>query len=747
MPIYPMLESETTYTLNTQVFYGLNRGLSISDGEMQDMKNLCDDHYPVLSTRKGRKEKTWPQLEGGGAHRFAGDVDAMLGTDRLIVCQGGRVYVDGEVHGLTLSDEAHMKPKHMVSIGAYVCIWPDKKYLNLTNPEDYGDMGTRWTAADGTEISAVMCRMDGTDYDMTQITVSQTAPQEPQDQQLWLDTSGANHVLKQYSTIYQEWVQVATTFIKIQAEGIGKNIRKDDAVFLSGVRMAEDTGLTTSAKEITTLSFTSEDFSLYSSFHTTHYGGQNYVSTTATVSTMTKVISVTGIQDGAKVTKAEVHVTTGTSMYGARKLTLNGNALQSGRENVVPVEVSGNGEVSLKFTFQSNNSANVSGDHGGSMSFTGIRLVLTCEGASGAASGADDKQLEALNTSNTVYGCGENYIIVAGLLHGAVKLDARLVMELRIPDLDYVCESNNRLWGCSYDRLDGTLTNEIRACALGDFRNWYKFAGISTDSYAVSVGSDGKFTGAFSYQGTPVMFKEGFLHKISGTSPSNFALNTMKCRGVQDGSWRSLAMVNEMLMYKARGDVMVYDGSTPYSVSDKLGSERYYEGCAGAWRDKYYLNVRDEQSAWSMLVYDTKRGLWHREDEASVRHMASVSGELILAVGTDEGTELVTVGAEEEPVEWSATFGTFGFEYEEQKYLSRFNIRAQMSAGSRMRMEIMYDSSGEWIKAGETRCPALKTVLLPIIPRRCDHCQVRLSGTGTVRIYSIARVLRKGRDG
>ena len=39
----------------TSVWKGLNRMPYIADGEMRDMKNLCSDAYPYLTTRKGRK--------------------------------------------------------------------------------------------------------------------------------------------------------------------------------------------------------------------------------------------------------------------------------------------------------------------------------------------------------------------------------------------------------------------------------------------------------------------------------------------------------------------------------------------------------------------------------------------------------------------------------------------------------------------------------------------------------------------
>lgn len=748
MPFFPDIPTWDTSTINTQTFLGLNRGLSIADGEMEDMLNMSGDHYPVLATRKPRGTKTWSEHADGGAYVFTGEIDGMLGTDRLIVCHDGKVYVDGAEHKLTVSNEPHMVPKHMVSMGAYVCIWPDKVYLNLTNPDDYGPMGAKWTAEEGASISAMMCRKDGTNYDMESITISDTAPAEPEDQQLWLDTSGENDVLKQYSTIYAEWIQVATTYIKLQATGIGKDFKDNDVVHLSGVRAAGGASVVASETTEETLAFPADGFHLYSKF-STGYQGAYYVSTTASFVSRTVSIPVTGIPDGAVVTKAVAKFATNYTAYGAKILTMNGVVYKEGTSAEIPVEVTGNGNVNLKFDFQSKNNANSSGTHGGTLNVKDLVLEVTysATGSGEDANEADAKQLEALNTTNVIYGRGDDYIIVAGLLHSALTLDSGLVAELKIPDLDYVCEANNRLWGCSYAAVDGALTNEIRACALGDFRNWYNFMGTSMDSYVMSVGSDGKFTGAYSLQGVPLFFKEDYLHKVSGTMPSNFTLNTLKCRGVQDGSWRSLAVVNETLFYKSRHDVMAYDGAMPYSVSEKLGNTRYYEAVSGAQRDKLYLSMRDEDVRWHVFALDTAKGLWHKEDESCIRHMASVDGELVMAVPDGENVTLRTVGSasgDEKPFPWSVTFGVFGYAYERSKYLSRFNIRAQMSAGSEMKLEIMYDSDGEWVEMGVMKFPYLRTFMLPVIPRRCDHCQVRLSGTGRVNVYSIARVFEEG---
>jgi hypothetical protein len=81
-------------------------------------------------------------------------------------------------------------------------------------------------------------------------------------------------------------------------------------------------------------------------------------------------------------------------------------------------------------------------------------------------------------------------------------------LERRVPDMDYLTECDNRVWGCS------NKENVIYACKLGDPTNWFSYRGIAADSYAVTVGSDGAFTGAATCMGYALFFKENTLHKL-----------------------------------------------------------------------------------------------------------------------------------------------------------------------------------------------------------------------------------------
>lgn len=144
MPFLPEIPTWEKNVINTQQFLGLNRGLSIADGEMADMLNMSSDNYPVLSTRSSRGIPAFAGTDA--AEEYPEGISGLLGTGKLVVCAGTKVYMDGKEMPVSVSDAEDMKPKHLVSMGAYVCIWPDKKYFNIADPSDYGDMGLRWKA-------------------------------------------------------------------------------------------------------------------------------------------------------------------------------------------------------------------------------------------------------------------------------------------------------------------------------------------------------------------------------------------------------------------------------------------------------------------------------------------------------------------------------------------------------------------------------------------------------------------------
>ncbi len=357
-----------------------------------------------------------------------------------------------------------------------------------------------------------------------------------------------------------------------------------------------------------------------------------------------------------------------------------------------------------------------------------------------------------INTVKMVYGSVidsggqiefENPLSVISVGH-----KAELRIQQYVPDMDYITEASNRIWGCKYGDVDGQNINEIYACKLGNYRSWDSYQGISTDSYTASVGSDGKWTGAATFQGNPIFFKENAIHKVFVSSTGAHQISEVSARGVQDGCDNSIAIVGDKLFYLSRSGVMLYDNSAPQLVSEKLGSIRYHDAAAGTLDEKYYISMRDDDGNWSMFVLDTANGLWHREDDTHASSFARVRNELYY-IDADNGRLMCVNGNAGDPegkIEWSATTGLIGYATVEQKYVSRFNFRMMLPVGSEADMWIEYDSSGIWEHCGHMDGVGTTSFMIPVRPRRCDHFAVRIEGRGDVRIYSISKILERGSD-
>lgn len=576
---YPYLEEMKTTRVVTDRFYGYNHNTKISDGEFFDMKNMTSANYPVLSPRQKRGIYARPQNPGG-----------LIDKDALCYVDGSDFVINEYRVDMGLSDEI---PKQLVSMGAYVIILPDKKYINTQDLSDFGNIEAGFSSAEGQTVSFELCRENGESYGNA--TVSSSEPVDPENLALWLDTSTTPHSLKQYSSSAGIWVQIATTFIKIAVPGIGAAFEQYDGVDISGVT----------------------------------------------------------------------------------------------------------------------------------------------------------EELKELNGSYVVMGRGNDYIVVTGILDNVVTQNTPVTVRRQMPAMDYVIESNNRLWGCRYGIANnGSVVNEIYASKLGDFKNWSCFMGISTDSYAASVGTDGAFTGAVNHNGFPIFFKEGCIHKIYGTEPSNFQIQNTAGRGVQKGCSGSLAIVNETLFYKARNGVVMYDGSYPIEISSQFGEEQYGNAVGGAHGNKYYISMKDSENRANFFVYDVTKKIWHREDETDVLCFCSSGNDIYFIDNSDKSirTVLGTGEEQEDRIPWMIETGIIGTDSPDRKYVSRVTVRMSLDIGSEVAFSIQYDSSGDWVPCSRMIGTNLRSFSIPIKPRRCDHFRLRIEGEGDVKIFSIAKTIEIGSE-
>lgn len=577
---YPQLKELPARRSVTDRFLGYNHNLRIGSGEFYDMKNMTSDFCPILAPRGKRGIYATPTAPGG-----------LIAKDQLGYVDGTEFVLGDRRIDLGLAQGR----KQLISMGAYVIILPDKKYLNTADVTDCGDIEA--SVAVSGELTFTPCTADGTAQAAQFIQAS--APENPENNDVWVDTSSTPHTLKQWSESSDMWVSLASSYIRIGAEGIGAAFFQYDGIQIAGL-------------------------------------------------------------------------------------------------------------------------------------------------------GEQAEQIAALEGAAILWDKGEDYLVVAGVLDQAQTVTGEITVSRTMPVMDFVVESKNRLWGCRYG-LDenGEFVNRLYASKLGDFKNWNCYMGLSTDSYYGNLGTDGAFTGAVTYLGYPLFFKENVMHQVYGDYPAQFRVLDTACRGVQEGCDRSLAIVNEILYYKARHAVCAYDGSLPVEVSAALGEERYDSAAAGAHGNKYYISMRDaDTDDFVLFVYDTGKAVWHKEDNLHADCFCACRGELYCVEhGTGKILALLGSGEKEaDNVEWMVQTGILGTDQPDRKYISRLNVRMSMDVGGRARFFVQYDSMGGWEHLGTVNVTSLKSFSLPIRPRRCDHLRLRIEGVGDARIYAITQTIEEGSD-
>lgn len=569
---FPTLQQGTLTRKSITQFAGFNAAAWIADGEFAAMENMTADHFPLLATRDKR-----------GVYARPGNCQGLIAKDALCWVDGSEFYVNGYSVPLGLSTRAADCPKQLVSMGAYVVIFPDKKYINTANLTDYGSLEAEFVSSGSVRLTP----SDSSGNPMIPSYIQQKEPENPGNGALWLDDSGE---LMQWSSGSGMWVSVDSTWVKISAPGIGVPFAVGDGVSLEGV----------------------------------------------------------------------------------------------------PEGVTSSGIICFR---------------------------------------------------------EEDAIVVPGLLEQECTVEDTMGIYRHLPEMDYVIECGNRLWGCRYGaNRTGEIVNEIYASKLGDFKNWQCYQGVSTDSYAVSLGTDGPFTGAIQHLGYPVFFRENCIHKIYGSYPANYRLQTTPCPGVQRGSARSLALVGQNLYYKSTTGVCTYDGALPVEIGQALGNKGYVNAAGGGLREKYYLSMTDGTGAGHLFVYDSARKLWHREDETEAREFCTCRDDLLYVNQDGAIISITGSGEEEEDFHFLAETGIIGAESPDQCHLSRVNLRLELGEKSRMNLWVRYDEEEHWNCLARLRGGKCGAVTIPVVVRRCGHLRLKLEGTGQMKLHSLTKTMEQGSD-
>lgn len=351
-------------------------------------------------------------------------------------------------------------------------------------------------------------------------------------------------------------------------------------------------------------------------------------------------------------------------------------------------------------------------------------------------SGCTNEALKQFNATKVITEKGTNYIVVTGKIEETLTQQSGLKFARKVPSMDFICERDARLFGCSSEN------HEVYACKPGDPTNWYNIEGISTDSWAATVGSDGEFTGVCAYSNYVLFWKENCVHILRGDKPSNFSLMERALPGVRKGCDRSLEVVNDTLYYVGRNGVYAFDGASPVKISDNITGE-ITQAVASQQDGKYYLSCLLD-SVQTLLVYDTKNHLWHKEDDTRFKFAQYADGELHYIDGSNKLTTIT--GDREETIDWFLESGDITEGSLSQKYIGRLKFRLWMALDSIAIIYARYDDGAEWERVITIRSTKDNTYPVHIIPRRCHKYRWRIEGHGQMKLMGMSREVEGGSE-
>ena len=317
---------------------------------------------------------------------------------------------------------------------------------------------------------------------------------------------------------------------------------------------------------------------------------------------------------------------------------------------------------------------------------------------------------------------------------------ATVTIEREVPNLDFICEKNNRLFGASND------SRTIYISARDDPRNF--MSDNDAGGFAVDVATEGQFTGCASMSNSVVFFKEHSITKILGDYASEFTLNNYEMEGVKKDCHKSIRKINETVLYLGSNGVYSYNGGNSSLISHIFGEKRLKNGVAGTDGMNYYLSAKDGENTL-FLSYSLQTGLWLREDDTEAKDFALV-GETLYVLD-DEG-KVWKENGEEGAILFSMTFKPF-FETVSGAYKSsailfankryaKIYLRTEMAKGAYCRIEVRLDG-GVWREVGKIVGKGGLTVT-PLPIGRCDKYELRLHGKGPFTLLNLEREFRVG---
>ena len=725
-------------------FMGLNQTDTSNDQMFKDMGNMTSDEYPYLAPRKSnaiRRAMSGNYYSVLGSVVYGEDIYTVQGYNQSGTPHAKFYKNFEEVSEVTL--EQSMNIRQMVVFGAYIVIFPDNVMYN----------------AETEEVTNMSYEISVSGYDSNRMYLS--------------DKDGAPFILDQKTKDEQDPSDVNFSQIFSYYSNQGDNIRNCDISITSHI----------------TKNYFYDDYCKFVGMRTQEYYGQPSINAYKFNLMANLKEDIINIQDNTTYPVYWIEKSGGE--YFIKRFQKQNNAwypadlyvswrLTTAQYNAIKDKVNIGDFIKLH-ALKSDNTEYEDNDFNGKEATwnlikrfkEGIKvenIITNNGGVILVFSNASLNFLKVLQegTARFVFDHWDAYASVdAGneltlVRNGfyfpggdnAASLAYKLKLEKTVPQMDYITVSQNRIWGCSSDN------HEIYSCKQGDATSWYQYAGLSSDSYAVTIPSGDPFTGAVTYSDAPYFFTENMAYSVMGNKPKNYQVQNYELRGVEDGAYRTIAQKDGYVYYKSKSGIERFNGNNAQSLTDYIDTEGLKGYIGAVNNDKYFLFMGVSGNA-DLYVYDIKKRLWHKDRNDIPMNLIELDNNLYLLRGTagtldviklnGKAKEVADVLVDNEPTydtpKWYVESGEFNGDSILHKYITKFMFELKLEQGSKLSISFMYDDSGEWEEVFRTTDRQVKKLMkVPINVRRCERMRYKIEGEGQAKIYTLTITFEGGSE-
>lgn len=288
---------------------------------------------------------------------------------------------------------------------------------------------------------------------------------------------------------------------------------------------------------------------------------------------------------------------------------------------------------------------------------------------------------------------------------------------------DHICAQHNRLWGTA------PTGNMIYASASD---NIFSFTAADIAAkYAARLTCDtpSAFTAVCGYNGDTVAFKEDSITVISGTNASNYGSYTVYGTGCIDP--KSVAVTPQGIIFLGSGGFYIFAGNEPVCISDKLRSD--FDAAVAGYDGAVYYASAKSGGVTRLMTYDTRRRVWHIQDDAAALGFFRFRGGFYMAHGSS------VCRITEEPdsdIDWSFTTVRQTGGGLDSAALNEIWILADVSDGACFSVETSVDG-GEFVTHSRFCEPGLRVFRCPVRAVMGSGYRCRISGRGFTAIYEL----------